>query len=176
MDIRQGTIQDVTAVRALICALTVDRTDIVTTGFVEYPLPHEEAFTLLCADNPLFLVAEVEDTIAGFFLGFTNDRLALRENLNVAEQRIFSLFNHFVYGELMGVASQYQQQGLAQDIFERVFDYMREEGYIHFFGCVVHAPLANFASLKLMERTGQELVEEVIANDGLVFGIYKKIV
>ena len=174
MDIRPGTLQDVSSVRALISALTVDRGDIVTTGFLEYPLPSEEELLQRCSDNPFFLVAAHGEEIVGFFVGYTNDRLARRADLHEAEQHILSISDHFVYGELIGVLPSFQHQGVAQQLHLQIFDRMREQEYFDFFGICAQAPLANFAARKLMERLALDFVTEISEADELIFRIYTK--
>ena len=69
MEIRQGIVDDIEFVRALINELNVNRDEMVTTGFVEFPVPSVDEFEKWVKGNPLFLIAFDGERI-GFSLGF----------------------------------------------------------------------------------------------------------
>ncbi len=173
MEIRDATVDDVAAVRALISSLVVCRNDMVTTGFVELPVPSVEQLTTWATDNPFFLVACDTGRIIGFYLGFHVTSATPSEDDEILAQ-LQDHFDDFVYLDLLGVSPAYQHQGIGEELKEAMCERVDEEGQTEMYAAVAAAPLANLASARLNKKMGFTVVCQIAISDGLLFDIYHK--
>lgn len=175
MNIRPATPNDAHQIR--LTALENNQTKEIAdgTGFYEMPIPTEERYQTKIADNPLALVAEENDKIVGFVLGYTDTLLYSLGVDRMMSEYLSDKRKPFALIEAIAVKRDLQGSGTGEALFVRVIE-QAENLKIPTLWCnIVHKPIKNKRSVPLVEKHGFVFIEELeVPEIGITFGIYKR--
>jgi len=81
----------------------------------------------------------------------------------------------FVYGDLIVVDKENRFGIISTSLFEICFKIMKKLGIFRFYGAIASYPFKNIQSIKLARHIGLKCEDEFALSNGLVFGIYNKL-
>jgi len=188
MEIRQARKADILVVRNIINALQVSRKgdtipDRKLGGFYEYSKSEDD---LIGAINPNFVVAETDDGIRGFSLGYSSGVFRRRYSGEDASCEYKFILNevsgNFLYVDMMGVLNPLSLGGgrfakslamwnietAQQKNLEKVLSFTCE-------GIMGREEGRNERSINFFRKLGFERFGGVVVGDGVLLGAYRLI-
>jgi hypothetical protein len=181
VNIRVAKFEDIGEIKALIDSLQVSRKqqdwEQRKDGLFEYPKSEQELERVL---NPYFIVAETEQGIRGFFLGYDDNFFKHRFSDSQEEEFRFVLDNvrgDFVYldqGEGGVANSESLGKGrIVLGLWESFVSKAVRDRKDKIITYVCHKPLLNVRSKRFVEGRGFHNFEEIPIGDGIFLGAYE---
>ncbi len=178
VNIRVAKLEDISKVKDIIDSLQVSRKqqdwEQREDGLFEYPKSEQE---LRRALNPYFIVAEIEQGIRGFFLGY--DDIFFKDRFSDSQEEFrFVLDNvrgDFVYLDQGGVVNS-ESLGKGRIVFglwESLVSKAVRDRKDKIITYVCHKPLLNVRSKRFVEGRGFHNFKELLIGDGIVLGAYE---
>jgi len=175
MIIRKATVHDAEKIREISLKYSVSRFS-RQKGFVDFNTPDAERYSKLIDKNPYFYVAEEDNGVVGFLSNFSSQRL--KDSFGKEDQIINHLLlkkkKPFIYTEQIAVLPRYIPKCAGNQLFNRLFNDLKDSEYSKVWCAVSHKPNRNVPAMKTAERQGFKVTEEIEVYNGLIFGIYKK--
>jgi len=179
IQIRQAQVSDISSIQSLANCLVVKSRDLgKTTGFYNYFLTENQYFNRIA--SPFFFVAENQDGLEGFCMGYDSEFLrALTEKEkelrgDVILNCLLELNPPWVYVDQFAVREPGTVTGslIAYNLRNSVIDETRKANIHSILGAVVHKPWENTSAVKFVKKSGFQLQQEV-ESKGILFGIYQ---
>jgi len=179
MNIRKAKVSDIGNIKSLADALVVRPNDLgKTTGFYDYSLTENQY--LRRVESPFFFVAESQEGFEGFCMAYDSEfvRKLIEQEPQLREDAIFDYLNHlnedYVYIDQLAVRELRTIRGglTACNLINRIIDETRTANIHSLLCAIAHKPWENISALKLAEKSGFKLQQE-IDSKGILLGIYQ---
>lgn len=174
-NIRRALIYDAKAINDISVSLTTSRHGEMGSGFVEFPVHSLETWQEKIVENPFFYVAEDKHKIIGFYSSFTSEKLsAFRSGHDEITNHLAQENRSFIYNEQLGVMKEYQGRKVGTRLIETFLNDSNHKGKRMSVSAVIHRPIINHPSVKLISKHGWEFGKELTTKSGLTFGLYSR--
>ncbi|MAF99389.1 MAG: hypothetical protein CMH61_02145 [Nanoarchaeota archaeon] len=161
--IREARVKDAGRICDLVKQRTVPREG-SELGFVEYP-EHSAQWYEERINH--FTVVEIDNAVEAFVSVYNHDSLNRFENdeiVNWIKQNVEPPFSYF---DQLAVDKQFEGCDFGKSLLQ--YAVVRVNKVV---GAVAHAPKRNELPIRMIEKLGFQLQEEIEVYDGLTFGIY----
>jgi len=173
--IRKANTQDAASIKSIAEENTEVGNTATGMGFYEMPELSIEEHEKRIKDNNLAIVAEINDGVIGFVLGYTNEMLYKINTDPYLTKYLSDKPKPFALITELAVRKKLQGEGIGKALFARILEEVKIIGINTIWGDIVHKPVKNKRSPSLLKSFGFHLDSEFEAPEiGITFGMYKK--